>query len=145
MPRFVLLAHQTPPGYPRPSHYDLMLEMGEALWTWAVAEWPPPEGRSAVRLPDHRTHYLDYEGPLSEGRGWVRRIDRGTYSVLKHQGNQWVVRLHGDRFQGLLSLEELSPEESFSAGDLRSWRLVWVAEHSPETPPGASGGQSGGG
>ena len=34
MPRFVVLRHETPPGYPRPPHYDLMLEQEGGLWTW---------------------------------------------------------------------------------------------------------------
>ena len=35
MPRYVILQHDTPPGYPRPLHWDLMLEQGRTLRTWA--------------------------------------------------------------------------------------------------------------
>ncbi len=36
----------------------------------------------AVRLADHRPAYLDYEGPVSRGRGDVTRVLSGTYATL---------------------------------------------------------------
>lgn len=42
----------------------------------------PPPGRApalrAERIHDHRAVYLDREGPLSAGRGEVRRLERGS-------------------------------------------------------------------
>lgn len=77
MPRFVILTHDHPFR-----HWDLMLEEGPGLRTWRLTEAPQP-GRAiaAERLPDHRCEYLDYEGPVSGGRGTVRRVDHGTYDV----------------------------------------------------------------
>ena len=40
MPRFVLLHHECPPGYVKPSHWDFMLEFGDVLWTWELRELP---------------------------------------------------------------------------------------------------------
>ena len=40
MPRFVVLLHETPAGYSRGTHFDLMLEYGEALRTWALNKLP---------------------------------------------------------------------------------------------------------
>jgi hypothetical protein len=51
MPRFVILRHDSPRGV----HYDLMLEDGDVLKTWALPQ-PPEAGVEMVcdALPDHR-------------------------------------------------------------------------------------------
>jgi hypothetical protein len=104
MPRFVLLFHDCPPILGKPSHWDLMLERDGALMTWNLAElparWQTPSGRDvielgAARLPDHRLAYLDYEGPVSSGRGEVKRIDRGDYEVVDESPEWLRVRLAG--------------------------------------------------
>jgi hypothetical protein len=83
MPRFVVLRHETPRGHERPTHWDFMLECDGVLRTWALAD-PPSLGCStaAEALPDHRLAYLDYEGEVSGGRGWVTRWDAGTYELV---------------------------------------------------------------
>jgi hypothetical protein len=75
LPRFVVLAHD----WPEP-HFDLMLEDGPVLLTWRLTD-PPVVGRAipAERIANHRICYLTYEGPVSGGRGSVRRVDGGTY------------------------------------------------------------------
>jgi hypothetical protein len=76
VPRYVILEHDHPT-----LHWDLMLEAGEALRTWRLAA-PPEAGRAVPAEPsfDHRKAYLDYEGPVSGGRGVVSCWDRGDYS-----------------------------------------------------------------
>jgi len=105
MPRFVILLHETPPGSSRASHYDLMLEQGDALWTWAC-ESLPEHGKAvtAERLPDHRLAYLDYEGPVSDDRGSVRRVASGSFDRLAATDGQVRVQLTGDAFRGELLL-----------------------------------------
>jgi len=74
MPRYVILEHDAADG----RHWDFMLAGGEALATWALAERPDAAGPVAARsLADHRVAYLDYEGPISGGRGSVTRWDQG--------------------------------------------------------------------
>jgi hypothetical protein len=76
MPRFAILEHDHPE-----LHWDLLLEAGAALRTWRLPR--PPEGAQpiqATQIADHRTIYLDYEGPVSGGRGVVRAWDRGTFA-----------------------------------------------------------------
>jgi hypothetical protein len=76
MPRYVILEHD----HPR-RHWDLMLEVGEALRTWRLEGWP--ENGVQIRaepIGDHRIAYLDYEGPVSGNRGRVQRRDEGTYA-----------------------------------------------------------------
>jgi hypothetical protein len=104
MPRFVLLFHDCPSSFGKPSHWDLMLERGGALMTWSLAElpanWRTPQGDGvieleAARLPDHRLSYLDYEGHVSGDRGQVKRIDRGDYEVVEESPDWLRVRLAG--------------------------------------------------
>jgi hypothetical protein len=109
MPRFVILQHTTPPGYERPLHWDLMLESGDVLRTWAL-EQEPTNGATinAEQLADHRSAYLEYEGPISGERGSVTRWDQGTYSVESESDNELVVVLEGARLNCRLTLTRQS-------------------------------------
>jgi hypothetical protein len=105
MPRFVVLLHETPPGYPRGPHLDLMLEHEGALRTWALEKPPlPGEIVFAERLPDHRLEYLDYEGAVTQDRGVVSRVDSGRYEVLLETRTALAVRLQGQQIHGILTL-----------------------------------------
>ncbi len=74
--RYAVL-HHTGHG---PPHYDLMFETspGSPLLTFRSPVWPVSDEVRLERLPDHRPMYLDYEGPVSGGRGEVRAVARGT-------------------------------------------------------------------
>jgi len=105
MPRFVLLYHECPPSFGKPSHWDLMLERDGALLTWSLPALPSAEGGegdsaaeqiAATRLADHRIAYLDYEGPISGNRGIVTRVDGGEYEVLEETEQAICVRLQGE-------------------------------------------------
>jgi hypothetical protein len=97
--RYVILRHDFP-GI----HFDLMLEAGPVLRTWRLDE-PPAAGRPAAAEQsfDHRLLYLDYEGPVSGGRGSVARWDAGTYAGDLGP-DAAVVRLEGGRLRGGLEL-----------------------------------------
>jgi hypothetical protein len=105
MPRFVVLLHEVPPGYPRGAHYDLMLEHSGALWTWACDRLPAiGQSIPAQRLADHRMEYLDYEGPVSGDRGHVTQVDSGDYELVASQPALLQVRLAGEKLRGVLTL-----------------------------------------
>lgn len=116
MPRFVLLYHECPPDYPRASHWDLMLETGDVLRTWALAtlpqSWETWRARTAERHPncaavtdgeevaaealgDHRREYLTFEGEVSGGRGNVVRVAEGEYAIEEAETG-WLVSLCED-------------------------------------------------
>jgi hypothetical protein len=97
MPQFVILKHDDPRGI----HYDFMLEAGGVLKTWALPQ-PPVDGLciECQALGDHRAAYLDYEGPLSGGRGSVTRWDRGTYDIVEQNETLLVVRIAGEKAVG---------------------------------------------
>jgi hypothetical protein len=104
--RYVVLFHRLPAGEGRGDHWDLMFEWAGALRTWALAS-APASGASgtAIPLPDHRIEYLDYEGPVSGGRGEVGRWDGGEYQLVAHGEGLWRARLRGRRFAGEALLE----------------------------------------
>jgi hypothetical protein len=72
----------------RGDHLDWLFEREpgcEKLWTFAtpVVELAPSDKIPMTRLPDHRRHYLDHEGPVSNTRGVVTRIATGTHRVVR--------------------------------------------------------------
>jgi len=115
MRRFALLIHDSPRGL----HYDFFLEDGEVLKTWALPCLPEPGLEiHCDALADHRPMYLDYEGPISDGRGTVTRWDQGTYSVELWTDNHVVVELAGAKFVGKVELRRRSGQ----------WRFKWQTE-----------------
>ncbi|HEY2410706.1 MAG TPA: DNA polymerase ligase N-terminal domain-containing protein [Pirellulaceae bacterium] len=118
MSRFVVLLHQTPAGYARGTHLDLMLEKEGILLTWAIAELPTIDNSVlAERLADHRLTYLDYEGPILGGRGSVERIDRGEFGWLETTPRRYVALVTGEKLRGRLVLEQDDAEP-------QRWRVV---------------------
>ncbi len=64
-------------------HFDLMLETEEGLRTWAMGLLPTAGKRcGAIELPLHRAAYLTHEGPVSQGRGTVKRVMQGSYRFV---------------------------------------------------------------
>ena len=89
--RYVVLRHE---GVPEP-HFDLMFETkpGGPLRTWRSAVWPLEDQTQLVELGEHRRAYLDYQGPISGGRGRVRRVAAGSFAWLTEGKLRTVVRL----------------------------------------------------
>lgn len=81
-----------------------MLETENALITFRIGVRPDDPVITiftAERLPDHRTEYLTYEGPLSNNRGTVTRISTGHCQIEAIGPDRMSVRLFstpaGDR------------------------------------------------
>ena len=115
MPRYVVLEHDYP-GL----HWDLMLEAGDVLRTWRLAA-PPcvDQAAPATATFDHRPVYLDYEGPISGGRGQVVRWDAGTFTWQADAPEEVKVYLTGGRLRGQIRLTHVSGQE---------WTAQYTAE-----------------
>lgn len=107
MPRFTIVAHDHPFH-----HWDLFLEAGPVLRTWRLVPRLDPESAFVVEpTPDHRLDYLEYEGPISNDRGSVQRVDGGTFEWQRDEGDRIEILLTGTRFVGRLIL--IRPTETW--------------------------------
>lgn len=131
MPRFVLLRHKVPTTFGRPSHWDLMLEDGPSLQTWALETLPTPDAAvPALPLAPHRSAYLDYEGPVSQNRGTVRRRDAGVFQWVERQPQMLQFVLRGSEFQGTVTLRRPDGSQDGSADKTHQ---CWLLEFSADT------------
>lgn len=123
--RFALLRHELPAGHERPPHFDLLLEHEGIAWTWELGQLPVAwckqgvEGPvAATRLPDHRLHYLEYEGPISGDRGWVTRLAGGACHWVNSAGEALRAQLICPEWSTQVLLVDLQAENG--------WRLEVV-------------------
>jgi hypothetical protein len=76
-------------------HWDFLLENGDHALCWRLLREPCcGEPIAAESLEPHRLLYLDYQGPVSNDRGVVETIDRGTYQISASQP-EFTIRLRG--------------------------------------------------
>lgn len=97
--RFVLHDH-----YASSHHFDLRLEGGGTLWSWAVPKGmptDPSENRLAVRVDDHDLVHIDFVDPTPvEGvDGAIAKsiADTGTYTAVRSGPKKLVFDLDGRR------------------------------------------------
>ena len=115
-PRFVVLRHEPGPASQRPLHWDFMIETDGVLRTWALAD-EPTAGPSITgqALADHRLAYLDFEGPISDGRGAVAQWDWGTYRVIGESAASLSLELTGQRLHGVVELQrDAGPDDHWT-------------------------------
>jgi hypothetical protein len=87
--RYVVLHHT---GVDAP-HFDLMFETdpGSRLATWRSPQWPITGRTMTTRIADHRREYLEYEGPLSDNRGHVHRVEAGRFRFDSRTDERWTL------------------------------------------------------
>ena len=100
MPTFVIHEHRA-----RNLHWDLRLELGGALKSWALPKLPPTKPkvkRLAIQVPDHSKNYADFEGEIKEGygKGTVKIWDKGNYTLIKRTPKEIEVKFQGKRLKG---------------------------------------------
>jgi hypothetical protein len=115
--RFVVLMHDWPEA-----HLDLFLEQNGVLWAWRLPVEDSGGDCIATANHDHRLHYLDYEGPVSGGRGTVARWDTGGLEWLSETPERIEVRLTGGKLNGIYTLTRI---------DGQHWRFDPVTSPCP--------------
>ncbi len=121
--RFVVHLHAA-----RRTHYDLRLQIGGALASFAVPKGPslnPEERRLAVKTEDHPLEYLEFEDVIPEGNygaGAMIAWDVGRVQYLEGSAEEGVARgkidflLFGFKLKGRFALVKTSDRGSRSQG-----------------------------
>lgn len=85
-------------------HFDLRLEGGGVLWSWALPRGMPVDpgrNRLAVRVDDHDLDHIDAEDPTPvpgvDGAVTKSIWDAGTYDVVRSSPDKVVFDLSGRR------------------------------------------------
>ena len=110
-------------------HYDLRLEMGGVLKSWAVPLGPsmdPAVRRLAVMVEDHPLEYANFEGTIPRGNygaGEMIIWDRGTYhtksDILEQLARgKIVVELDGRKLHGEFHLVKIRSSKA------NEWLLI---------------------
>jgi DNA ligase D-like protein (predicted 3'-phosphoesterase) len=85
-------------------HWDLRLEIGDVLKSWALPKEPNyKDKRLAIQVDDHPIQYALFEGEIpkgSYGAGLVRIWDIGTFELESLKDKKIVVRINGKRLNG---------------------------------------------
>lgn len=101
--KLIFVVHE---HHARNLHWDLRLQEGKVLKSWAVPKAPPilPDvRRMAIRVDDHPLSYAKFKGTIPEGQygaGQVRIWDSGTYDVLDKKPDKYVLDMHGKILRG---------------------------------------------
>jgi DNA ligase D-like protein (predicted 3'-phosphoesterase) len=106
-------------------HYDLRLELGGVMRSWAVPKGPsldPAVKRLAVAVADHAIQPVPFEGVYADaprGSGAVIVWDEGELELVREEPGQLVVTLQGDKLAGGFALTRTGGEQ---------WILVKMAD-----------------
>ncbi len=122
-PRFVIHEHHA-----SRLHFDLRLEVGGVLKSWAVPKGPsldPRQKRLAVEVEDHALSYIGFEGRIAEGRygaGEVAIWDAGEYEAEGDpaaglDGGNLALTFYGRKLRGGFKLIRMGGRE-------RQWLLI---------------------
>ena len=104
-------------------HYDLRLEHGGVMWSWAVPKGPsydPTDKRVAIKTEDHPISYNRFEGTIPKGQygaGTVLVWDRGSWEPAGDpaQGlaeGKLLFTLHGQKLHGQWELVRIKPKDN---------------------------------
>ena len=123
-------------------HYDLRLELGGVMKSWAVTRGPslvPNEKRLAVHVEDHPIEYNKFEGTIPQGQyggGTVMIWDRGRWKPEgdPHKGyreGHLSFHLDGKKLRGLWHLVRMHKK----SGEKReNWLLIKAHDEEARGP-----------
>lgn len=128
---FVIQEHHA-----RRLHWDLRLERGGVLVSWAVPKGLPEDPETnhlAVPTEDHPLEYASFEGEIPKGQYGAGRVtiwDRGSYDTEKWDEREVKVVLHGTAVSGRYVL--------FRTGE--NWMIHRMRPASSARPSGGGSG-----
>lgn len=91
-------------------HWDLRLQIGGVLRSWAVPKEPPVDigvKRLAIQVEDHPLEYGNFEGVIPEGTygaGTVKIFDKGEFKLIEENEKGLTFELKGKKMIGKYSL-----------------------------------------
>ncbi|MCK5140028.1 MAG: 3'-phosphoesterase, partial [Thermodesulfovibrionia bacterium] len=103
----------------RSLHYDLRLEYGGILKSWAVPKEPPLKDgiqRLAIQTENHPLAYATFEGRIPEGQygaGTVEIWDNGTLEIEKYSEKEILFELKGKKMTGRYILVKMKSTSRF--------------------------------
>jgi DNA ligase D-like protein (predicted 3'-phosphoesterase) len=109
-------------------HYDLRLEIGGVLKSWAIPKGPPEDfgiRRLAIQTEDHPIEYADFEGEIPAGMYGAGKViiwDRGEFILEEETDKKLVFQLKGKRLIGKYALIKIMLRGK------ESWLLFKVME-----------------
>ncbi|MFO7587796.1 MAG: DNA ligase D [Gemmatimonadota bacterium] len=114
-------------------HWDLRLEIGGTLVSWAVPKGPsldPAEKRLAVHVEDHPLEYVDLEDVIPKGNygaGPMIIWDRGDWLALEDpvaglESGKLLFELRGYKLRGVWTLVKIKRAEN-------EWLLIRETRH----------------
>jgi len=143
--RFLVQKHAA-----RRTHFDLRLEIGGTLVSWAVPKGPsadPETKRLAVHVEDHPLEYGDFEGTIPQGEygaGSVIIWDRGRYQPVGDTADseealtrgvregKLDLMLFGERMRGRWALVRMKGRDGENNWLLLKKKDVYAAPGEPE-------------
>lgn len=103
--RFVLLKHSLPG---EKTHFDFLLEQTETCLAFRLQEDIFKTLKSpGEQIKPHRKHYLNFEGKVSNNRGFVVRVAEGVYTSLDSALGLKNWHLALENTDGVFSIHEL--------------------------------------
>lgn len=118
-------------------HFDLRLEMGGVLKSWAVPKGlslNPNDKRLAIEVPDHSLSYIDFAGTISEGSYGAGRVviwDNGEYLTKTNPLEQLAkgrlnFAFYGEKLRGGFSLWRMKDRKN-------QWLIVKTRDEFADT------------
>lgn len=103
MLRFVIQKHVLNDGT---IHFDIMFEKDGVLKTYQISNIEDLlnfQSVDAKNIQDHRIIYLDYEGEISNNRGYVKIFDTGEYVIKEMSNGSMKFEVKGKIISGIMS------------------------------------------
>ena len=109
MNKWVLLEHKVYSANSLDIHYDFLVENGIDCLTWKFLKLPLLNQASIeiFKQPNHRLVWLSRkEHELSDDRGFVKRVDHGTFKKISYKLDSEYYRfiLDGEILYGLFEI-----------------------------------------